>query len=126
MIARTPRKIGPTSQAQRWIALCRRHQHRALRNGARAMIGVVVARTEEQHEVELRSWPRAIRANERRAGWPFAVQPFERVVQRMAPKEDVVRAQAEAGFVSLVLDGKSFDRDAVDFVSAFSVLVAPP
>ena len=125
MIARTPRKIGPKSaEPQRRIAFRGRDEQRASGDGPRSVVGLVVARTEQDDVVEFIR-PDRDPVDEIRADGALAVQPFELVVQRVLPGEDVRRSPAEIELVALPRDRKALDDDAVDRLGPGGKIVAP-
>ena len=88
---RRRRSTGPTAG----IAFGRRHEHRLVRHGARAVPRVVVAVAEEHEEVELGRARASMCRIERRARRPLAVEPRQFVGDRMRLVEDELRPAAE-------------------------------
>ena len=111
-------------ESQRRIAFGGRDEHRAAGNRPRAVVGVVVARAEQDDVVEFIR-PDRDPVDEIGTGGALAVQPFELVVQRVLPGEDVRRSSAEIELVALPRDGKALDHDAVDRLGPGGKIVAP-
>ena len=104
-------------QADRRVALGRRHENRAAAGGARAVVGVVVAVAEEQAVVVVGGVLGDV-VDERRAGRPFGVEPVELVAERMALLEDALGSLAEDERIAFVLDAEAAHRHAVDLLDA--------
>ena len=81
------------AEAERAVALGRRHQDRLRRHRAAAVERVVIAEAEEDEEVVV-GFVRLDVLDQRGAGRPFGLEPGQLVAQRMRLREDLLRPLA--------------------------------
>ena len=104
-------------QADRGVALGRRHEDRAGSRGARAVVRVIVAVAEEQAVVVVGGVFRDV-VDERGARRSLGVEPVELVAERVRLQEHALRPLAEHQRIPLVLDAEPADRNAVHLLDA--------
>src|SRR5262245_20903466 len=110
--------------AQRRFALGCRNEYRAVGCHPRAVIGLIVPRTEQQGEVELRD--RASKPRDRtRADRALALEPVELLVERMHAPKNTLLPQSKVVQIALTQDRKSFYGNPVDVFGPGWKLISP-
>ena len=122
--AHTAKHRSEEAESECGIALCGGNEHGAAGEGPRGVVGVVIPRAEYDDVVELVRI-RGDAVDQGRTGRALALQPFQLIVQRVRPHEDLRRTFAEIRVVALSRDGKTLHGDTVDRISAGWKLVAP-